>query len=190
LYESAAEGFEDFWDPARGLYVDDILDGQRRPAAAQVAQVSAIISGLAPRHRWDPPVGLMTDSERLVVRAWVGSETVATTTSGSPSKMRGLPPIDWDAEREMVIAEPFFSYAVHDAVARAGRAELLSTWSAAGRSFSSTAMTPSVNAGDGVRQSKAGAVRPLGDLIWYVLGITPAEPGYRRVRVAPRLGRL
>jgi alpha-L-rhamnosidase len=25
---------------------------------------------------------------------------------------------------------------------------------------------------------------------WCVLGITPAEPGYRRVRVAPRLGRL
>jgi hypothetical protein len=31
---------------------------------------------------------------------------------------------------------------------------------------------------------------PTRDLIWYVLGITPAEPGYRRVRVAPRLGRL
>ena len=31
---------------------------------------------------------------------------------------------------------------------------------------------------------------PTRDLVWYVLGITPAEPGYRRVRVAPRLGRL
>ena len=25
---------------------------------------------------------------------------------------------------------------------------------------------------------------PTRDLVWYVLGITPAEPGYRRVRVA------
>jgi alpha-L-rhamnosidase len=91
LYESAAEGFEDFWDPARGLYVDDILDGQRRPAASQVAQVSAIISGLAPRHRWDPPVDLMTDSERLVVRAWVGSEIRGENHERFAQQMRGLP---------------------------------------------------------------------------------------------------
>jgi hypothetical protein len=68
LYESAAGGFEDFWDSARGLYVDHILDGERRPAASQVAQASAIISGLAPRQRWDSLVDLITDSERLVVR--------------------------------------------------------------------------------------------------------------------------
>jgi hypothetical protein len=27
LYGSALQGFEDFWDPDRGLYVDHILDG-------------------------------------------------------------------------------------------------------------------------------------------------------------------
>jgi hypothetical protein len=31
---------------------------------------------------------------------------------------------------------------------------------------------------------------PTRDLVAYVLGITPEEPGYARVRVAPRLGRL
>jgi hypothetical protein len=34
--------------------------------------------------------------------------------------MRGIQRIDWDPIREMVIAEPFFSYAVHDAVAGGG----------------------------------------------------------------------
>jgi alpha-L-rhamnosidase len=37
----------------------------------------------------------------------------------------GIQRIDWDTEREIVLAEPFFSYAVHDAVAKAGRAGLL-----------------------------------------------------------------
>ena len=28
------------------------------------------------------------------------------------------------------------------------------------------------------------------DLVWYVLGVTPAEPGYRSVRIAPRPGAI
>ena len=62
---------------------------------------------------------------RLVVRSRVGSETGGYDHERFAQQMRGIQHIDWDAEREMVIAEPFFSYAVHDAVARAGRAELL-----------------------------------------------------------------
>ena len=67
----------------------------------------------------------MTDPKRLVVRSWVGSETGGYDHERFAEQMRGIPPIDWDTEQEMVIAEPFFSYVVHDAVARAGRAELL-----------------------------------------------------------------
>jgi hypothetical protein len=49
---SPRPGYEDFWDAGRGRYVDHILDGERRPAASQVAQDCAIISGLAPEDRW------------------------------------------------------------------------------------------------------------------------------------------
>jgi hypothetical protein len=31
---------------------------------------------------------------------------------------------------------------------------------------------------------------PAKDLIWYILGVTPAEPGYTTVQVAPRPGNL
>jgi hypothetical protein len=31
---------------------------------------------------------------------------------------------------------------------------------------------------------------PTRDMIFYTLGVTPAEPGYTRARIAPRLGRL
>jgi alpha-L-rhamnosidase len=32
LWEQARDGYEDFWDPARGSYVDHIVDGERQPA--------------------------------------------------------------------------------------------------------------------------------------------------------------
>jgi alpha-L-rhamnosidase len=74
----------------------------------------------APLERWNPLVDAMTDSDRLVVRSRVGSETGGYDPERFAQQMRGLPPIDWDTEREMVIAEPFFSYAEHEAVVRAG----------------------------------------------------------------------
>jgi alpha-L-rhamnosidase len=70
-------------------------------------------------------VSAMTDWDRLVVRSWVGSVTGGYDHERFAQQMRGIQHIDWHPEPEMVIAEPFFSYAVHDAVALAGRAELL-----------------------------------------------------------------
>jgi alpha-L-rhamnosidase len=190
LYESATKGYEDFWDSDRGLYVDHMLNGQRQPAASQVAQASAIISGLAPKERWGPLVDAMTDPERLVVRSWVGSETGGYDHERFAQQMRGIQRIDWDPEREMVIAEPFFSYAVHDAVARAGRAELLIDLIRRWEEFLVDGYDTFGECWGWGTPVHGWSSAPTRDLVWYVLGITPAEPGYRRVRVAPRLGRL
>jgi hypothetical protein len=190
LYGAAIGGFEDFWDPDRGLYLDHILDGQRQPAASQVAQASAIISGLAPKERWRPLVDAMTDPERLVVRSWVGSETGGYDHERFAQQMRGIQRIDWDPEREMVIAEPFFSYAVHDAVALAGRAELLIDLVRRWDEFLVDGYDTFGECWGWGTPVHGWSSTPTRDLIWYVLGIRPAEPGYGRVRVAPRLGRL
>jgi alpha-L-rhamnosidase len=190
LYDSAGAGFEDFWDSNRGVYLDHIVDNQRQPAASQIAQAGAIISGLAPRERWSGLVDVMTDSERLVVRSWVGSETGGYDHERFAQQMRGLPPVDWDTEREMVIAEPFFSYAVHDAVARAGRAELLIDLVRRWEEFLVDGYDTFGECWGWGTPVHGWSSTPTRDLIWYVLGVTPAEPGYRRVRIAPRLGRL
>jgi Bacterial alpha-L-rhamnosidase 6 hairpin glycosidase domain/Alpha-L-rhamnosidase N-terminal domain len=190
LYESAAKGYEDFWDSDRGLYVDHILNGQRQPAASQVAQASAIISGLAPKERWGRLVNTMTNSDRLVVRSWVGSETGGYDHERFAQQMRGSQQIDWDPEREMVIAEPFFSYAVHDAVVRAGRAELLIDLIRRWEEFLVDGYDTFGECWGWGTPVHGWSSTPTRDLVWYVLGITPAEPGYRRVHIAPRLGRL
>jgi alpha-L-rhamnosidase len=190
LYDAAANGYEDFWDAERGLYVDHMLDGQRQPAASQAAQASAIISGLAPSKRWGSLVDLMTDPQRLVVRSWIGSETGGYDRERIVEQMRGIQRIDWDPEREMVIAEPFFSYAVHDAVARAGRAELLIDLVRRWEEFLVDGYDTFGECWGWGTPVHGWSSTPTKDLVWYVLGVTPAEPGYRRVRVAPRLGRL
>jgi alpha-L-rhamnosidase len=190
LYESAAAGYSDFWDDERGVYVDHITDGHRMPAASQVANASAIISGLAPRHRWASIVDTMTDPERLVVRSWIGSDTGGYDMEKMIEQAKGIQRIDWDPEREMVLAEPFFSYAVHDAVARAGRSDLLIYLVRRWDQFLVEGYDTFGECWGWGTPVHGWSSTPTRDLVGYVLGITPQEPGFARVRVAPRPGRL
>jgi alpha-L-rhamnosidase len=132
----------------------------------------------------------MTDSDRLVVRSRVGSEKGGYDPERFAQQMRGLPPIDWDTEREMVIAEPFFSYAEHEAVVRAGRAELLIDLVRRWKEFLVDGYDTFGECWGWGTPVHGWSSTPTRDLIWYVLGVTAAEPGYRRVRIATRLGRL
>ena len=125
LWEQARQGYEDFWDPARGSYVDHIVDGERQPAMSQAAGAVAIVSGLAPRDRWAGIVDVITDPDRLVVRSWIGGADGGYDMAKIVEHSQGIYRIDWDVDREVVLAEPFFSYVVHDAVAAAGRSDLL-----------------------------------------------------------------
>jgi alpha-L-rhamnosidase len=190
LYAAAAKGYEDFWDADRGLYVDHIVDGERRPAASQAANASAIVSGLAPRERWAGIVERITDPDRLVVRSWIGSETGGYDAQKMIDQAEGIQRIDWDPERQIVLAEPFFSYAVHDAVAAAGRAELLVDLVRRWDQFLTDGYDTFGECWGWGTPVHGWSSTPTRDLVVYVLGITPEEPGYARVRVAPRLGPL
>jgi hypothetical protein len=191
LHRAAAKGYEDFWDEGRGVYVDHIVDGDQRPAASQAANAVAIISGLAPAGRHDRIVTAMTDPERLVVRSWIGNyETGGYDLQKMLEQIRGLQRIDWDVDREMVLAEPFFSYAVHDAVAQAGRADLLVDLLPRWESLLAGGYDTFAECWGWGTPVHGWSSTPARDLVAYVLGITPDEPGYQRVRVAPRLGRL
>ncbi|GAB2893129.1 alpha-L-rhamnosidase-related protein [Streptomyces mayteni] len=190
LHERAREGFEDFWDARRGVYLDHIVDGEPRLPASQAAGAAAIVSGLAPRERWSAIVSTITDPERLVVRSWIGR----ADGSYDLARMREqtLRPLaaDWDVESQIVVAQPFFGYTVHDAVALAGHAdrlpELLRRW------------TPFLTDGYDTfgecwgwgTPAHGWSATPARDLVAYVLGIQPGSPGFRTARIAPRPGGL
>lgn len=189
-WERARSGFEDFWDEARGSYVDHIVDGARMPAMSQHTGAVAIVSGLAPADRWDRIVETMTDDARLVVRSWIGGADGGYDLDKQVEQSQGIYRIDWDAEREVVLAQPFFSYVVHDAVAAAGHADrlldLVRRWSV----FLHDGYDTFGECWGWGTPVHAWSATPTKDLVWYVLGVTPAEPGFAEVQVAPRPGNI
>lgn len=190
LHARAAAGFEDFWDASRGTYRDHIVDGVALPAASQAAGATAIVSGLAPQSRWGAIVDAITDPATLVVRSWIGSDDGSYDQQKIADQMRGVQRIDWDADREVVIAEPFYSYLVHDAVALAGRAGDLVTLIRRWTPFLTDGYDTFGECWGWGTPVHGWSSTPTKDLVQYVLGVTPGEPGFATVRVAPALGSL
>jgi len=90
----------------------------------------------------------------------------------------------------MVESEPFFRYVLHDGLARAGRpdlvAELCRDWAV----FLDAGETTWPECWTGGTRCHGWSATPTRDLIVHTLGVTPAEPGYASVRIAPALGGL
>lgn len=193
LHGRVKAGFEIFWDEGRGTYVDRVKDGVAQRPVNQLAGALAIVSELAPADRWGRIIDAITDARRLVVRSWMfpGANAPASEAGLRFSRMisGGLVP-DWDVENEIVMAEPFMSYVVHDAVAAAGRADLLPSLCKRWLEFLVDGYdTLGENWGTGTH-SHGWSCTPVKDLVFYTLGVTPAAPGYALARIAPRLGEL
>jgi alpha-L-rhamnosidase len=186
-YARAKAGLEIFWDEKRGSYIDHIVDGAPQPEMSQIAGALAIVSGLAPKSRWGKIIDTITDQKQLVVRSWAGG---GQSEEKFEKQQRGIYEIDWDVENEIIISEPFMSYVVHDAVALAGKADRLPDLYLRWSEFLADGYdTIGENWGTGTH-SHGWSCTPTRDMILYTLGVTPAEPGYTRARIAPRLGRL
>ncbi|MCU1535077.1 MAG: hypothetical protein JWR53_1558, partial [Glaciihabitans sp.] len=189
-YAEAARGFEDFWDEARGTYVDHFVDGIRQPAASQAAGATAIVSGLAPRERWSRVIDAITDPDALIVRSWIGGNDGGYDIQKMVDQGNGVQTIDWDAETQVVLAEPFFSYVVHDAVAAAGRAGELVTLMRRWSQFLENGYDTFGECWGWGTPVHGWSSTPTKDLVSYVLGVTPDAPEYAHARIAPALGEL
>jgi hypothetical protein len=190
LYEAARSGFDLFWDEARGSYVDHVVDGARRPEMSQLAGALAIVSGLSPEARWGRIVDTITDPERLVVRSWTGGGEGEYSMQKMQQQLQGIYEVDWDAERQIVLAEPFMSYVVHDAVAQAGKADRLPDLYRRWSEFLVGGYDTIGECWGWGTHVHGWSCTPTRDMVFYTLGVTPAEPGYGKARIAPRLGRL
>src|SRR5579859_4390671 len=190
LYEQARAGFEVFWDEARGSYVDHIVGRKQRPEMSQLAGAVAIISGLAAEARWGRIIDTITDPARLVVRSWIGDSQGEYLQEKIHKQLQGIYENDWDAEREIVVAEPFMSYTVHDAVAMAGKADRLPDLYPRWLAFLEGGYDTIGECWGWGTHVNGWSCTPTRDMIFYTLGVMPAEPGYTRARIAPRLGRL
>jgi hypothetical protein len=187
LYQRARAGFEVFWDEKRGSYLDHMVNGVPQPEMSQIAGALAIVSGLAPRERWGRIIATITDEKRLVIRSWAGS---GQDEEKFEQQQRGIYVIDWEVENEIVRAMPFMSYVVHDAVALAGRQDLLPDLYLRWMEFLQDGYDTIGEAWGTGTHAHGWSCTPTRDMLIYTLGVTPAEPGFTRARIAPRPGRL
>jgi hypothetical protein len=188
-------GFERLWDADTARYVDSFVPGERRAMASQHTQAAAIVGGLAPFDRYDRLVEVLTDDDRLVHAMFGRADGPAEPNSelpiGGAYLRQPLPPPWWDVERDVVRAQPFFRYVVHDALAEAGRAELvpdlLLDWDRWATKRCETSWTETWYGGT---VSHGWSSTPTRDLVQRVLGIEPAEPGFTVASIEPELGPL
>ena len=189
--DTVAAAFEIFWDENRGVYVDHVVAGERRPTAAQHPGAAALAAGLVPADRIDRVVASITDRSRLLRHSWVMDPvTVEGGSTGFIYLTTGYPEPEWDVDLQMVAAEPFFRYVVHDGLARAGRADLVAGACRDWQVFLDAGETTWPECWTGGTRCHGWSSTPTRDLIVHTLGITPAEPGYASVRVVPALGDL
>jgi hypothetical protein len=162
--------------------------------ASQHGQAAAIVGGLAPEARWPRLVEVLTHEPDLVHASFSVPDGPALPGSeaevGGRYLRDGHPAPWWDVEREVVRAQPFFRYVVHDALVAVGRSDLIPsqcldwTW-ALERCDSSLTET-----WFGGTVSHGWSSTPTRDLVQRTLGVTPAEPGFAVARVDPVLGPL
>jgi hypothetical protein len=118
------------------------------------------------------------------------SPTADMLEPGGDFLRTGQPAPWWDVENLVVAAQPFFRYVVHDALAEAGRADLVVSgcrdWSMAldrcRTSWSETWYGGTVSHG--------WSSTPTRDLTTRVLGVTPGEPGFTVASIEPELADL
>lgn len=190
-YAEVRAAFDAFWDDERDRYADHLVDGTRQAVAAQHGGAAALAAGLVPDDRLDQAIARLTDRSRLLRHSWVmDTATVEQANSGQAHLAFGYPEPDWDVGEQMVACEPFFRYVLHDGLARAGRADLIADQCRDWQVFVDAGETSWPENWNGGTRCHGWSSTPTRDLIVHVLGITPAEPGFAAVRVAPALGDL
>lgn len=193
-HERLRVAFEQFWDEDRGCYVDSILDGVRRPMVSQHAQAVAIVADLAPTDRWARLVDTLTDEARLLHATFSKDDGPAgpgSEVAVGGAYLQGPRPAPWwDVQHDVVRAQPFFRYVVHDALAAAGRADLIAAQCRDWAVLLERCDTSWSETWFGGTTSHGWSSTPTRDLTTRVLGVLPAAPGFTTARIDPHLGDL
>ena len=204
LWVRLRRDFEQFWDEERGLFVDHLPDHERQRSlhtlpVSQHTNAAAIAARLTRGIDSPALIDKICDPDRLVYATWLAPGKDARLTSpndhgdmyeGFAYLVSGAPEPWWDTEHQVVAAQPFFRYVVHDAVASAERAELIPALCRDWLPLVARSKTTWSETWYGGSHTHGWCSTPTRDLMQYTLGITPAQPGFGKAHVAPALGDL
>ncbi|KCZ93469.1 alpha-L-rhamnosidase C-terminal domain-containing protein [Hyphomonas johnsonii] len=161
------------WSPERGAYADcaDPVSGKKSARISQQANALMIVFDLAPRHRWDQMLDVVTDRRRV------------HTTAAPPIVETDQP---FDPESDVVAAGTFYSTFLFDALARGGRfgTALDAMRSAYGPMLDSGTTTLWESYAPNASLCHVFSASPVHHLSANILGVRPTSAGYRSASVA------
>ncbi|GAA1576413.1 hypothetical protein GCM10009804_36340 [Kribbella hippodromi] len=183
-------GFEAFWDPDRHAYRDNLIAGGIGSSVSEHVAAAGVCGGLVPAERKDEVRRLLLDRDAMFTTSPLADHggDARGPVDGQPVSARPDP--DWDTERLVVGAQPFFRYVVHDALALLDAADEIAPLCLDWIELLKDAPTAFRECWEGGSYAHGWSATPTRDLIRYTLGITPAEPGFTTARIAPRLAHL
>jgi hypothetical protein len=172
---------DSMWDSQRGVYVDCFLNGTQCRRVSQQSNAVMILFEIAPRDRWQGIINYITDDRRTKVRQTILNGQVISGGS-------------FNEETDVVMAQPFFSYFVHRALAKVAATDKLiarinQRWGAMLDAGATTWWEEWVQR-PGSSECHAWSGAPTFDLSTDVLGVRPLEPGFSTFAVVPQTGEL
>lgn len=194
LLARTTQAFEALWDEERHVYVDAIGAAGRSRRISQHTNGTALLANIVPSERVAGVIARIVDP----TGAGLGGRLVVTPTSADVRAHDRIPvfqfqaPDDFDPQRDVVAAQPWFCRFLHEAFFRHDRRDLilasLLRWKVVP---GNETFQEFWDAAPGQSSRCHGwAASPTYDLTSYILGARPATPGYRRAVIDPCLGPL
>ena len=172
---------ERMWDASRGVYVDCFVENAQCRRVSQQSNATMMLFDIAPREHWTSITNYITDPKRTRIRQTILNGQVISGGS-------------FNEETDVVMAQPYFSFFLHRALAKAGAMDRVVTrikehWGAMLDAGATTwweewVQRPSSS------ESHAWSAAPTFDLSTDVLGVRPLKPGFSTFSVAPTPGTL
>ncbi|HZX05900.1 alpha-L-rhamnosidase C-terminal domain-containing protein, partial [Kribbella sp.] len=190
LHARLRSGFELFWDPERRAYRDNVVGGRRGSSVSEHVAAAAVCGDLVPPERRTDVLRLLLDRDAMFTASPLADHGGDARGPNDDQPVSLRPEPDWDTERLVVGAQPFFRYVVHDALALLGAADRIEQLCLDWLDLLKDAPTAFRECWEGGSYCHGWSATPTRDLVRYTLGISPAVPGFEVVRIAPRLGSL
>ncbi|MFN2627778.1 MAG: hypothetical protein ABR569_03965 [Gaiellaceae bacterium] len=194
LLSRTADAFEALWDAERHIYVDALGRDRRSRRMSQHTNAAALVAGIVPADRVETLIERITRPDgRLVVTANPAVFRAGPDAHDRIPVFQYQAPENFDEERDVVAAQPWFCRFLHEALFRYGRRDLIL------ESLRRWELDPERGTLQEFWDAAPGAssrchgwsASPTYDLTTYVLGVRPAGPGYAGGAIVdPYLGPL
>ena len=192
LVGRTAEAFEAMWDAERGVYIDAIGRRGRSRRISQHTNGSALLAGIVPAERVAGVIERIVDPTHLGGRLVVTQTAADARAEGRIPTYQYEPPDGFDAERDVVAAQPWFCRYLHEAFFRHDRRDLILASLLRWKIIPGNGTFQEFWDAEPGRSSRCQgwSASPTFDLTTYILGVRPTAPGFETMAVDPYLGSL